>query len=402
MSNGHLSLQSGLTPRLFTAVLYMVLAAAATPGLAATFTVVNNCSYTIYPGIYPASYSNGGWQMNPGTSVSFTLAPGWNGRIWGRTGCNNASPAVCTTGQCGGTGLQCAGTTGVAGTSLAEFNLNADGTDWYNVSYVDGFDNPIGIRVSNSSCVSPNTCTTAPLQFCSADLLTGNGRNCLSPCTRYNTDQYCCRGAFGTAQTCVVGNWSASAQSYVNNIHASCPNQYSYAYDEISGNALHTCPTGANYTVTFCPTGGGSGAQLNGPHTLTPQNATGMRLDDYLAGTGSGNPIVIYTANNTGAQTWVFSNVNVVPAGYYNLAVSLGPYCMTAAGSTANSAVNLQPCNGSPGQAWNAIYANGTYELRPANNTNLCLDVKDFGTTDRTSVIVWNCTGASNQRWAIN
>lgn len=27
----------------------------------ADFTVVNNCSYTVYPGIYPASYANGGW-----------------------------------------------------------------------------------------------------------------------------------------------------------------------------------------------------------------------------------------------------------------------------------------------------------------------------------------------------
>src|SRR5437016_14504467 len=35
--------------------------------------------------------------------------------------------AVCSTGQCGGVGLQCAGTTGLSGTSLAEFNLNANG-----------------------------------------------------------------------------------------------------------------------------------------------------------------------------------------------------------------------------------------------------------------------------------
>ena len=391
---------TGGRQRLLVSLLWMVLSMATVPcALAATFTVVNNCSYTVYPGIYPATYQNGGWRMDPGTSVSFTLASGWNGRIWGRIGCNSASPAQCATGSCGGTGLQCAGTTGVAGTSLAEFNLNANGTDWYNVSYVDGFDNPIGVRVSNASCTSPNSCSAEPKQYCSSDLV--SGQSCLSPCTRYGTDQYCCRGAFGTPQTCVVGNWAAAAQSYVNNIHNYCPNQYSYAYDEVSGNALHTCPTGANYTVTFCPSGGG-GSNLNGAHRLTPQNATGMRLDDYQSGTASGNPIVIWTANNTGAQSWVFSDVNVVPAGYYNLAVSYGPYCMTAAGASAGSAVNLQPCNGSSGQAWNAVYANGTYSLRPATNTALCLDVKDFGTTNGTPVIVWTCTGNSNQRWAIN
>ncbi len=87
--------------------------------VAAEFTVVNDCSYTIYPGIYPANYANGGWEMAPGTQVSFTLNSGFIGRIWGRIGCNSANPAVCSTGQCGGIGLQCNGTTGVPVTSLA-------------------------------------------------------------------------------------------------------------------------------------------------------------------------------------------------------------------------------------------------------------------------------------------
>src|SRR5262249_22583200 len=109
---------------------------------ATNFSVVNSCSYTVYPGIYPPVYQNGGWSMAPGSAVTISVPSNFNGRVWGRTGCDGSSPAHCTTGQCGGTGLQCAGTTGQAGTSLAEFNLNAAGTDWYNVSYVDGFDNP--------------------------------------------------------------------------------------------------------------------------------------------------------------------------------------------------------------------------------------------------------------------
>jgi hypothetical protein len=111
-------MNTGLVPprshrRLLPLMMLAALAAAVTSQglLAATFTVVNSCSYTIYPGIYPATYSNGGWTMNPGTSVSFTLPSGWNGRIWGRRGCDNSNPAQCTTGQCGGNGLQCAGTT---------------------------------------------------------------------------------------------------------------------------------------------------------------------------------------------------------------------------------------------------------------------------------------------------
>jgi hypothetical protein len=221
---------------------------------ATNFTVRNNCTYTVFPGVFPAStFSNGGWTLAPGASSTFSVPSGSIGRLWGRTGCNSASPAQCTTGSCGGTGLQCAGTTGQPNTSLFEWNINANGTDWYDVSYVDAVDNPIGVLVSNGSCVSPNTCSSSVLSSCPADLRSGNV--CLSPCTRFNTDQFCCRGAFGTPSTCVVANWSAVAQTYVNNLHNFCPREYSYAYDEVAGGALQTCPTGANFTITFCPGG---------------------------------------------------------------------------------------------------------------------------------------------------
>jgi beta-glucanase (GH16 family) len=247
------------TSSLVSSVVAMVVVAASTR--AATVTVVNNCGYTVYPGIYPPVHQNGGWSQAAGTSVAFTLNNEFTGRLWGRTGCNTAtSPAQCTTGSCGGTGLQCAGTTGHPNTSLFEINVDATGTDWYNVSYVDAIDSPIGVQVSNGACRSPNTCTNAVKTSCPADLVSGS--TCLSPCTRYNTDQLCCRGAFGTPQTCVTSQWPASAQTYLNNVHQFCPSQYAYAYDE-ANDALHTCPTGANYTVTFCPSG-----------SVTPPRAT--------------------------------------------------------------------------------------------------------------------------------
>jgi hypothetical protein len=379
-------------------------------GFAATVTVKNSCSYTIYPGIYPQTYSNGGWTMAAGSSVSFTLASGWNGRIWGRKGCNSASPAVCTTGSCGGTGLQCAGTTGVAGTSLAEFNLNAAGTDWYDVSYVDGFDNPIGVVVSNSSCVSPNTCTTGPLTGCTSADLADGGADCLSPCTKTGNPQFCCAGAYNTSATCIVANWPAADQTYVSQIHADCPNEYSYAYDDNIG--LHTCPTGANYTITFCPNGsgstgggggtGGGGATLTSGsvYTFTPQNATALRLDDEGARTTTGNGIDVYTANGTGAQNWTASSTGVVPAGYYNFATE-GAYCLTASGTASGSAVVLDPCVGSSAQAWEAVTSGSNYIFHPANNTGNCLDVRGAGTASGTVVQVYTCNSTNAQSWAL-
>jgi hypothetical protein len=148
---------------------------------------------------------------------------------------------------------------------------------------------------------------------------------------------------------------------------------------------------------------GASPVILNGAHTLTPQNATGSRLDDFLSGLGSGNTIDIWGANGTGAQTWVFSNVSVVPSGYYNLAVSYGAFCVQASGTSSGSVVNLQPCNGSTGQAWNVVpVGSGTYMLHPAGNTGLCLDVQGAATGNGTLVIASACHNGSNQIWAIN
>jgi len=146
----------------------------------------------------------------------------------------------------------------------------------------------------------------------------------------------------------------------------------------------------------------GTVPNLNGAHTLIPQNATGSRLDDLHSGTGSGNPIDIYTANNTGAQSWVFSNANVAPAGFYNLAVSYGAYCLTASGSTSGSLVQLDPCNGAPAQAWEAVSAGNGFVLHPANNTSLCLDVQGNGTADGTLVEAYACNGRNNEKWVLN
>lgn len=140
---------------------------------------------------------------------------------------------------------------------------------------------------------------------------------------------------------------------------------------------------------------------LNGTHTLTPQNATGLRLDDKSGSTASGNAIDVYTANGTAAQSWSISSTNVSPAGYYNLATE-GGYCLTASGTASGSAVVLDPCNGSTAQAWNAVSTGSTFEFNPANNPSNCLDVQANGTASGTIVQTWSCNSGSNEEWAVN
>ena len=135
-----------------------------------------------------------------------------------------------------------------------------------------------------------------------------------------------------------------------------------------------------------------------GSFTLSPQNAPTLVFDDAGAGTGAGNPIDIYTSNSTGAQAWSLNNTGVVPPGFYNFA-ALGPYCVTASGSTSGSAVVLDACAGTAGQAWDPVLIGKFYEFQPANSTNLCLTAS--GAAVGSAVVVDTCTGASNQLWSL-
>jgi Thaumatin family/Ricin-type beta-trefoil lectin domain len=374
---------------------------------ATTFTIRNNCVNTVYPGIYPAVYQNGGWAMAPGASVSFTVPNGFIGRVWGRLGCNSASPAQCATGQCGGTGLQCAGTTGQAGTSLAEFNINAGGTDWYNVSYVDGIDNPIGLAVSNGSCVSPNTCSNAPLTGCSGDLW--NGASCLSPCTRYNTDQFCCRGAYGLPSTCIVSQWPASARSYVDNIHNACPRQYSYAYDDIVG--LHTCPTGANYTITFCPSGGGGGGGGGGGISPTTwynvvNQGNGYCVDDNAWSQSNGAAVIQWPCGNGQYnQQWQFQPTD---SGYYRVMLRHASWLgwdVTGGPGATGTGTKVQLWGvGSPAgtnQQWRPEALGGGWFRFRARHSGKCLDVPGQSRTGGVQLQQWDCNGTVAQAWRL-
>lgn len=140
----------------------------------------------------------------------------------------------------------------------------------------------------------------------------------------------------------------------------------------------------------------------NAAYVLHPAHAQGQALDDYAGDLRDNNPIDIWKANNTPAQAWVISNTNVVPSGYYNIALSLGSYCLTASGSSRGSKVTLTSCNGSAAQAWRATPKKGGYTWNPANNNGLCLDVNARGTTDGTGVGVWTCDAGENQRWLLN
>ncbi|GAA6056884.1 hypothetical protein NBRC10513_006521 [Rhodotorula toruloides] len=232
-----------------------------------TFTVKNNCKYTIWPALFTsggtAPSQATGWEAKKGTKVAFKVAEDWNGRIWARTGCKfdgSTLPSTCVTGGCNG-GLECArvGGTGVPPATLGEWNLASPGEDWYDVSAVDGTNVPMSIT-NDGGCAQPS-CKKDINKVCPTELSVYDSSHstvlgCLTSCQSRaltpvpSNSANCCSGAFDTPAKCPKEN-----VQYYEVFKSNCPDAYAYAYDESSGSALWTCPKAkkANYTLTFCP-----------------------------------------------------------------------------------------------------------------------------------------------------
>ncbi|WVY89019.1 hypothetical protein V8G54_037874 (chloroplast) [Vigna mungo] len=222
-----------------------------------TFTLVNKCDYTVWPGILSNAgvppLSTTGFVLQTGASSTIAAPASWGGRFWGRTLCSEDSTGKfsCVTGDCGSGKLECAGSGATPPATLAEFTLDgAGGLDFFDVSLVDGYNVPMlvvpqggsGEKCIATGCVGDlNSACPSELKVMSAD--GKEGVACKSACEAFNSPQYCCSGAYGTPDTCKPSSYSEIFKN-------ACPRAYSYAYDDKT--STFTCAS-ADYTITFCP-----------------------------------------------------------------------------------------------------------------------------------------------------
>ena len=224
---------------------------------ARTVTFVNKTDEMIWVAATPGSLSGAtGWKLPAGTSVSVRVSNTYNARIWGRTGCHfgAAGHGGCQTGDCGGR-FQCTGWGGIPAT-LAEFDLDSyDHLDFYDVSMVDGSNLPMYIntvggttkdKISARGCEQGRGCTTTvkcptALQVRSGGSVVG----CISPCARFGTDRYCCRGQF--AKGCSPARtWPVD---YAILFKRAEPYAYSWSGDDRT--SVFTCSGGCSYRIVF-------------------------------------------------------------------------------------------------------------------------------------------------------
>lgn len=215
--------------------------------LGATFTFVNKCDHTVWPGILGSpKLDSTGFELTKDTSRSFQAPTGWSGRFWGRTGCNfdDSGTGTCATADCGSGQMECNGGGAATPATLAEFTLGSGSQDFYDVSLVDGYNLPMMVEVSGGSgpCASTG-CNVDLNQKCPTELRADGGGACRSACDAFKTPQYCCEGAYASPATC-------SPSVYSQMFKSACPKSYSYAYDDAT--STFTC-SNANYIITFCP-----------------------------------------------------------------------------------------------------------------------------------------------------
>jgi hypothetical protein len=139
-------------------------------------------------------------------------------------------------------------------------------------------------------------------------------------------------------------------------------------------------------------------------HTVSPANDLSKRIDVNAANPANGTKVQVWDGNGTAAQSWNFSTLNVVPAGYHNLA-ALGPHCLdVAAGNpAAGTTVQIWDCNGSAAQSWKLVpVGGGLYNFVAGVGSNMCLDAPGGNMANGTQFQISNCNTGTSQRFRIN
>jgi hypothetical protein len=378
-----------------------------------TFTFVNNTSQTIWAGALANSGlttpGNGGWEMDPGATYTVTVADTWGGRFWGRTFCNfnGAGAGTCETGDCGGV-LQCNGAGGIPPATLAEFTLGGSSNkDFYDVSFVDGYNVPMTITPVGGAQPTPGNPYWCGVAGCGVDLnancpsalqqVDGSGRivACKSACEAFNTDQYCCRGAYATAATCDPTQWPVDYASY---FKSNCPYSYSYAYDDPTSTFTDQ---GANYQITFGPAGGSSGGGGSGSGTyykLINRNS-GQALDISGGSTANGGSAIQWPYSGGTNQQWQEVAVN----GGYKLVNRNSGLLLDDPGfaTTPGTALDQWSDTNGSNQWWNLVSTGDGYYNLVNQSSGLYADVSGASTANGASVIEWTATGGTNQQWQL-
>jgi hypothetical protein len=139
----------------------------------------------------------------------------------------------------------------------------------------------------------------------------------------------------------------------------------------------------------------------NGTYQLTPQCATGSRLDASGWGTTNGTNVEIWAATGGTNQKWTFTNTG---GGWFKIQPSYSTTLtleVNGAGTTNGSTVGLWADYGQANERWSVNAVNGGYELTPEHAAGQSLNVNGGGSADGTQIVTWQYSGQSGSIWTV-
>ncbi len=114
-------------------------------------------------------------------------------------------------------------------------------------------------------------------------------------------------------------------------------------------------------------------------------------LDDKGNSSSNGAEVIIWTCNNEdSAQAWTFTSGELQHDGK----------CANDPGyGGSGTKLILWNCTGTSNEKWSRT-GSGEYILSYSSHGLLCLDDPGYSKTNRTRLIVWDCKNSSNQHWS--
>jgi hypothetical protein len=218
---------------------------------------INECAQPIRAGASgleePAGAFDAVSMLDPQACAAVTVREVSIGRAWGGTDCIDDV---------------CAGDGNLGRGSLVQLNLPAEGTDFYDVSLVDGFNVPLAmIPVTVDSTAEGEPCRPAS---CAADLTVvcpeellrydddGAVAYCASACRACDACLACvdcadtaspaCSGCGAFAEFCCTGQ-ACQANEYTMLWKSLCPDAITHTDDP----GARTCTQRPDYDIVFCP-----------------------------------------------------------------------------------------------------------------------------------------------------
>ncbi|HEX6686569.1 MAG TPA: ricin-type beta-trefoil lectin domain protein [Candidatus Limnocylindrales bacterium] len=131
---------------------------------------------------------------------------------------------------------------------------------------------------------------------------------------------------------------------------------------------------------------GGSGTTPPPTSGALISAASGRCLDVPQSNTANGTQPVIWDCHGGANQHWTVNGQAIA---------ALGKCLESPPNASAGSRTQISDCHGGANQRWTL---NGDGTIR-STQLGLCLDVNGNATANGTTVILWTCTGAANQRW---